>query len=164
MSKTRKPLPTQSRLHELFNYDGFRLIHKKSHSIVKAGEEAGFTSFYGYVVVRVDGIKFYAHRLIWVYVNGSVEGKDIDHINGMRGDNRIANLRLVTRSENNQNLRQARSNNKLGVLGVSPKFGKFVAQIRRGGKYISLGLFETAELAHQAYLEAKRESHPGCTI
>lgn len=166
MSKIRKQLPTQDRLREIFDYDGVSLIHKKSHSIVKAGEKAGFVSAWGYVIVRVDGAKFYAHRLIWVYVNGDVDGKDIDHINGIRHDNRIENLRLVSRSENNQNLRMARSNSKTGLLGACyhKASNSFIAQIHESGKYRHLGCFPTAEEAHAAYINEKRKIHAGCTI
>lgn len=156
MSKIRKPLPNQEQLKSAFDYDGKNLVHKINHANTKAGEIAGFVNANGYVVVRLLGKKFYAHRLIWVLVNGGIDGKDIDHINGIRNDNRIENLRLATRQENNRNLNCAKKNNKIGVLGVCKKGNRFVSQIQIGGKYKHIGSFKTIEEAAAAYVNAKQ--------
>jgi poly-beta-hydroxyalkanoate depolymerase len=162
--KYRRELPTQDRLKQLFDYkDGF-LLNKKQRGKSKKGEPIGFVNFYGYRVSRVDMEKFYVHRLIWVFHNGSLNDLDVDHIDGNRDNNKIDNLRLVNSQKNNQNIRQARKTNALGVLGVSMKFGKFCAQISFNRKVKHLGLFNTVEEAHQAYLEAKRKIHEGCLI
>jgi hypothetical protein len=108
--------------------------------------------------------KFYVHRLIWAFHHGSLNGMDVDHIDGNRDNNKIENLRLATRQQNNQNLRKAKKNNALGVLGVSIKAGRFCAQISLNRTVKHLGLFDTVEEAHQAYLEAKRKIHKGCLI
>ena len=91
---------------------------------------------------------------------------EIDHINGNRTDNRIANLRAVTRGGNMQNQRRAHASNTSGLLGVyyKPKNKKWAAQIQANKKRMNLGLFKTAEEAHTAYLKAKRELHDTCTI
>jgi poly-beta-hydroxyalkanoate depolymerase len=162
--KHRRELPTQDRLKQLFDYkDGF-LLNKKQRGKSKKGEPIGCVNFYGYRVSRVDMEKFYVHRLIWVFHNGSLNDLDVDHIDGNRDNNKIENLRLVNSQKNNQNIRQARKTNALGVLGVSMKFGKFCAQISLNKKVKHLGLFDTAEDAHSAYLEAKRKIHEGCLI
>lgn len=121
---------------------------------------------YGYYQISVDGRTYKAHRLAWLYVHGAWPPDQIDHINGIRGDNRIVNLREATRAENQGNQRKARSDNKTGLLGVFRAGGssKFRAQICLRGNKLHIGYFSTAEEAHQAYLAAKRELHTFCTL
>ena len=97
------------------------------------------------------------------------KGLLVDHINGNRGDNRLCNLRDVSRKINTQNRKSASINNSCGLLGVSEhkgvgKSGRFVAGIYIEGKRKHLGVFDTAQQAHEAYLTAKRKYHEGCTI
>lgn len=121
----------------------------------------------GYVVIRVNNKRYKAHRLAWLYVHGKWPDNDIDHINGVRDDNRISNLRDVSRSVNSQNERKARPNNKsCGLLGATwhKRTKRWRAQICIQGKKKHLGYYKTPEQAHAAYLEAKRQQHEGCTI
>lgn len=120
----------------------------------------------GYVLITVDGIRYRAHRLAWVYINKKWPPDFIDHINGNRTDNRIANLREVDCKTNNENLRESRSNNKTGYLGVSyfKPMKKYRASIQASGKLKHLGYFDDPEEAHAVYLAAKRQLHGGCTI
>ena len=99
-----------------------------------------------------------------MYVNGSWPIGEIDHVNGDRGDNRIANLRDVDHKTNSQNERRARAINTSGFLGVSKQGNKWQASIRHGGKQLYLGLFAAKEEAHSAYLAAKRLLHAGNTL
>jgi hypothetical protein len=121
-----------------------------------------------YMRVLVAGRQRLAHRLAWLYVHGEWPAGQIDHINGIKTDNRIANLRCVTAEHNMQNARSARSSNKsCGLLGVTmqKKSGKkWVAQISAKGVNRYLGRYDTPEEAHVAYVEAKRRLHDGCTI
>jgi len=119
----------------------------------------------GYIQMRVGDRVLTGHRLAWFYVHGEWPGS-IDHINGDRSDNRIANLRSVKQSENLQNIRLPKRNNTTGHLGVSfdPDRGKFIASISVDGKTKNLGRFTSAEAAHAKYLAAKRELHPYSTI
>jgi len=87
----------------------------------------------------------------------------IDHINGIRDDNRIENLRDVPQSMNMQNRHKPSISNKAGLLGVSHRGSGFIAVIHKDGKQKYLGRFTTKEAAHQAYLYAKTETHEGCT-
>lgn len=158
---------TQDVVKEVFTLDGGNLVWvKKKYKPHLIGKPAGSINTYGYVSIGLYGKDYLAHRLVWLYVHGNWPVNDIDHINGNRLDNRIENLRDVTRSENLQNLRKAKPTNKLGVLGVSKNYpsGGFSARIRINGEIVRLGSFETVELANAAYLASKRVHHATCTI
>lgn len=129
-----------------------------------ANKKADSKDSRGYVCLKIKGQMFKGHRLAWFFVYGEFPDKHIDHINGNPADNRIKNLREVSRSTNMQNERKARSNNVSGFLGVSPNGGKWKAEIRINGKKKNLGTYCKPEEAHQAYVLAKRNYHEGCTI
>lgn len=118
-----------------------------------------------YMTVFILGFQHRVHRLAWLYVHGEFPKAFIDHMDGDRLNNAISNLRDVSKTVNGQNMRKATKRSMTGYLGVSvaPR-GKFVASISVQGKYRYLGFFDTAELAHESYLAAKRELHEGCTI
>lgn len=118
---------------------------------------------------RVEGtFRLLVHRLAWMLVNGPIpEGMQVDHINCDRKDNRLANLRLVTHTENQQNQRRAhRSNRASGLLGArfDSRINRFYGSIKDSGRSVYLGSFLTAQEAHEAYLAAKRRLHRTCTI
>ena len=120
-----------------------------------------------YVRVLLDGYQYYAHRLAWLYVYGEWPKQHIDHINGIKTDNRIANLRDVSPEVNQQNWRQATSWNKTsGLLGVcwNRRNGRWMAQISIKNRTRVIGAYSSAEEAHAAYIAAKRKLHEGCTI
>lgn len=121
----------------------------------------------GYIRIFINMKSYLAHRLAFIYVNGNVQKIDVDHINGDRSDNRMANLREATRSVNIQNLKKAKSDNKSsGLLGAcyDAKAGKYRSAITLDGMRKHLGYYDTAEKAHSVYLDAKRILHEGCTI
>lgn len=121
----------------------------------------GYTPKSGYVVVMLDGVNYRAHRLALFYVNQKWPDGMVDHINGVRDDNRICNLRIVSRSGNGQNQRRAKAGSQSGVLGAH-KHGKsgWRSSIVINGETTRLGTFRSPEEAHQAYLVAKRKIHP----
>ena len=131
---------------------------------VKVGSTAGSIDAYGYRVIRLLGRYYKAHRLAWYYVNSEWPKGCIDHINGIRNDNRISNIRDVDTRTNQENQRKARVDSTSGFLGVTHKRNKWVAQISMHGKRKYLGIFESKEDAHKAYLAAKRTLHIGNTI
>lgn len=165
---TRERLISHKELTDRLNYDPttgiFTWKQDGYNRVVKAGDVAGFDKCNGYWQLCLNKVKYNAHRVAWFYVHGEWPENDIDHINGNRGDNRIDNLRSVTRSVNLQNLRGPRKIGTSGYLGVTQKGSRFLAQIGANGKHYGLGRFDTAEQAHQAYLAAKRKLHAGCTI
>lgn len=119
----------------------------------------------GYVYLCINRKRLLGHRAAWLYVKGSSPEGQIDHINGCKTDNRISNLRDVSRSTNQQNRRKAGKGNKCGLLGAhSTAEGKFTSRIVVGKDRVYLGYFDTAEQAHEAYIKAKRQYHEGCML
>jgi hypothetical protein len=121
----------------------------------RAGATAGNLNHHGYIQIVVCRRKYQAHRLAWLHVYGKWPPHDIDHINLDRCDNRLANLRSATRSENLANT-SVRADNTSGVKGVSwhKQRGKWAARARINGKYAHLGLFENRQEAAAAYARA----------
>ena len=131
----------------------------------RVGLRVGSVSSLGYLRVQLLGKQYRAHRLAWLLMTGCWPTHEVDHINGIRTDNRWCNLRDIPGWGNRQNQRSARTTNSTGLLGASRlKNGRFIAQIQVGGKNFNLGRFDTAELAHSAYLAAKRSFHAFCSI
>jgi len=132
---------------------------------VKPGAKAGWLSD-GYREISVCGRNRRAHRLAWLYVYGVWPSQDIDHLDGNRSNNAIANLRDVSRGVNTQNQRTARPRNQSGYLGVAPTgtAGRWSAQIHIAGKKHHLGCYGSPEEAHAAYVAGKRRLHEGNTL
>ena len=110
----------------------------------------------GYRQVRIKGKKYLEHRIIMMLCFGHIpENAEIDHINHVRNDNRLCNLRFVTRSENRRN-QSVNSKNTTGVTGVCfyKRLQKYIARIRVNREFIHLGTFETLEEAAAARAEA----------
>lgn len=157
---------TQADVRRLFDYDPAtgiltNKVYKCSRAL--AGKEAGHQEPRGYRNVMHKKKMYKAHRLIWLYVHGKFPEGEIDHINGIRNDNRIANLRDVAHLENQRN-RNANSNNASGVGGVgwSKNAGKWRAGIQVDGSAKHLGYFDDIEDAAQARkaAEVKYGFHP----
>jgi len=153
----------QERLKELLAYNQTtgEFSWLKPRKGVKTGVRIGCDNGHGYLRITVDGDSYYAHRLAWIYVYGDDPDKQIDHINGNRSDNSIANLRHVSPSENQFNRHGAQANSKSGMIGVSwhKKASKWQAHIKAKGKRLYLGLYESEEDASAAYQSAKRHFH-----
>lgn len=116
----------------------------------------------GYVVVRYEERPQKLHRVLFALVNGPIPlGLQIDHINGVRSDNRISNLRVLTNALNTQNRQYANANSKTGVKGVSwkPHIKKYVAQICVNGRVKHIGSYTTLDAAADAYAKAAAKHH-----
>lgn len=151
------------RLLEVLDYcvESGVFVWKKSRGNRANGQKAGTAQSNGYWTIIVDRTPHLAHRLAWFYVHAAWPPEDIDHINGIRTDNRIENLRAVSRSQNMQNQRGPRSNNITGFLGVRrnhKRFSAFIKAVKNApAKY--LGTYDTPEDAHAAYMTAKAALH-----
>ncbi len=158
---------TQERLKELFDYDPDTGLLTRRINInyrAKIGDIITCLDHHGYIQLNIDGKVVKGHRIIWLYVYGELPDS-VDHINGIRNDNRICNLRSVSHETNQQNMRTKKINNKTGFLGVNQHHsGSYEASLSVNGKKKHIGNYSTPEEAHQAYLEAKRIYHDGCTI
>ena len=153
-----------ARLKESLHYDPDTGIftNLKSRGAAKKGSVAGCKDSKGHSQIMLDNKRYQAHRLAWLYVHGNFPEKDIDHINEIKTDNRICNLRLDSNRENEQNVSSVRLNNTSGLTGVTwhKKHKEWRAQIKIKGKKKYLGQYNTPEEAHAAYLCAKTELHP----
>lgn len=164
MYKHHTPL-TANQLRQWYHYDpevGF-FFRKLKKGLVHL---KGRTSGRGYIYVTIPHTfhktpRTYAvHRLAWLYVHGSWPKGVIDHINGIKNDNRISNLRDVTCAGNSQNLAVGRLKNPFPGTCWKKNRNKWQASITTNGKTTYLGLFEKREDAHRAYMDAKAVMHP----
>lgn len=149
---------TQDRLKEILDYDPetgvFRWRVSPRPGRIIAGQVSGCIKNTGYRCIQIDNMSYSEHRLAWLYIYGEWPPNQMDHVNTIRNDNRIANLRLASASENCRN----RTNiNKSGYKGVSWRYNKWRAGIKIKGKSYHLGCFPTLEMAHAAYCEAAKK-------
>lgn len=154
---------TAERVREVLNYEpetGIFTWRKKPSRKTVVGSVAGCVGSNGHnkrILMGIDGTRQFGHRVAWLYMTGSFPppGMVIDHINGDGTDNRWANLRLATHTENQGN-RKANKNNSSGVKGVEwlSALGKWRAKIRSAGRNIHLGVFDNKDDAARAYMVA----------
>lgn len=151
---------TQDKLKGLLNYNPdtgvFTWVNARGN--LKAGSVAGTVDYQGYVRISINERRYRAHRLAWLYVHGETLTVEIDHINGIKSDNRISNLRTATRSQNEANKIKTQKNTS-GYKGVSwhKNDKKWVAHITINQKLKCLGSFSTREEAHKAYCKAAND-------
>ena len=156
---------TLNRVREQFDYNHSTGQFTWKVSIansVKINDVAGSVDKHGYSRVRIGSKTVLCHRLAWFYIHGVWPVGEIDHINGIRHDNRIENLRVVDRTGNVQNRHKIWG--KSGFMGVYENGSKWRSAIQVNGETISLGNFCSAEEASAAYLAAKRIYHPTSTL
>jgi hypothetical protein len=155
-------------LRDAVTYDPLTgLFHRRAASSrAKQGDPCGCLNKRGYLEFNALGSLQRAHRLAWLYVYGKWPAGHIDHIDGNRANNAIANLRDVPNRTNSENRRSANKNSTTGLLGtrLHKSSGKYEARIRVAGRLQYLGLHDTPESAHAAYVAAKRQLHEGNTL
>jgi hypothetical protein len=159
---------TAAQLRAFLHYDHETGVFtwRESRGRVAAGDVAGHIKPDGYRRIRIDGRFYLAHRLAWLWVHGRPMVGECDHINGQPDDNRICNLREASVAVNRQNIRSSHRDSVSRKLGVSwsASSKKYRARIWSGSAEVHLGVFDTSDRAHEAYRDAKRRLHAGCTI
>jgi len=154
---------TQKRLKHLLDYDpvtGVFVWKVRASNSVSVGAVAGCMDTGKYCVIVVDKTLYKAHRLVWLYMTGKMPCGQVDHINGVRNDNRLVNLREASHGENQRNALK-RADNTSGYKGVSwhTASGKWRADIKVDGTGSYLGLFARVEDAAAAYAKASARLH-----
>ena len=127
---------------------------KSPAKIIKVGQKAGSIDKFGYLRIKFKGKKIAAHRLAWYFVYGELPEKELDHINRIKTDNKISNLRLCTRAENitNTSKRKNCSSEHKGVCWHK-RVGKWGASVRVNTILIHIGYYNTEIEAAEAYNE-----------
>ena len=156
---------TQDKLKSYLKYypDTGDFVWLRNRQKYLVGQEAGSVTDQGYIRICIEQQSYKAHRLAWLYVYGYMPEGPLDHINNVRIDNRICNLRVVTQQNNilNSSVRRTKKSGLLkGVSYYKKRPDQFVAQIRIGGKQHKLGIFDSEIEAHEAYCQ-KAKQHFG---
>ena len=145
---------TQQQLKEYLEYrDGHLWWVKKSARCIKIGQQFGSYHDKGYRQGWFKGKMYKEHRLIWLIVYGRLPDKDLDHINGVKDDNRIGNLREATKSENLYNKKGIGGSSKYKGVSFNKRLQKYVAYASLNKKRYHLGTFECEIAAAKAYDE-----------
>lgn len=138
-------------LSELVTYRDGKLYSAVKRHRVEIGQELGFHCSEGYLRFKYKGKVYKNHRVVWELHNGEIpEDLTIDHINGVRDDNRIENLRLATKRQNSLN-------NAASCYNWYPNYNKWVVRVTVDGKRINCGYYEDEELAALVAQEAKEK-------
>ena len=152
---------TQQILKESFDLssDG-KLVRKKNTGKAKIGTSSECKDKNGYIVIGFKGKTHKAHRLVWLYAYGELPKGPIDHINRIKDDNRLENLRVVSYSQNRQNI-SVQSNSKSGIKGIwlHKQNKRWCASIYVNKKNKYLGCFLTKEEAEAAYIAGAKMLH-----
>lgn len=159
-------MPTQEELNHYLSYDpstGY-LKNKVCRGKTHIGQVIGSRNTLGYIAHTINNTRMLTHRIIWVMLYGSIpRGMVVDHINGIRSDNRIGNLRLVSHQMNMRNSKRHKHNTS-GMMGVRwiAETKKWEASIKHGSEKIYLGRFPTFEEAAACRKQAEVDNgfHP----
>jgi hypothetical protein len=158
---SHKPLPPLEELNRLFELrDGVLYWNEPSNLGITKGSACGTKDKRGYIVIRYNRLAYRAHRIIYCMAYG-IDPKEleVDHINGIKSDNRPENLRLATRSENQRNRQFADSRNKSGFRGVrwEESTRKWRADITVNGRSTYIGRFISLQDAAESVTKARAE-------
>lgn len=161
--KKRRLTISQERLKDVLDYNphtGVFTWKVRTSNRVKVGDVAGDIESNGYLRISIDGNRFRAHRLAIIYVYGDNYYEQVDHINHVRTDNRISNLRVATHSQNNWN-QQLQIKNTSGIKGVywDKSRKKWSAYCCVMGKRHMLGRFSDIKLAENAVKNFRAKMH-----
>ena len=149
----RLEYPSQQEIRHLFHYEDGELINRftRAPRAVKGQSAGSLIKSVGYYGVGYNGNRYQLSRLIWIYHNGDIPEKmQVDHIDRNPLNNRIENLRIASKTQNEWNKQK---------LGCNFENGKWRARIKDNGRSIHLGMFDTKEEAQSAYRNYAAELH-----
>ena len=153
---------TAERVRELLHYDPASgvFVWRKGRGKAARDAIAGSPDADGYTAIGIDKKRYKAHRLAWLYVVGEWPVGDLDHVDCDKTNNRFANLRQATFSQNRCNVHRPRVNTS-GYKGVhfNKNAKRWRSIIKARGMQKCLGYFDTAESAYAAYCAAAKELH-----
>lgn len=159
MPKINIPEVSALELQSLLAYDpqtGIITWGKNPPRSVKSGGIAGSPTNTGYIRVTVYGRDYQAHRIAWAMHYGEWPKNVLDHINGIRSDNRISNLRLSSDRDNQCNQIKHRNGGLVGATKVVGCKNRWKAKIKINGVCVHIGSYSSEKEASTAYLERKR--------
>lgn len=154
---------TQERIRQVLDYNPetgvftWKVVASNRRPV---GSVAGTSNWKGYTIITVDKVRVPAHRLAFLYMMGEMPKGQVDHKNGVKGDNSWGNLREASPSQNRYNA-GPQANNTTGFKGVfwSKRGGRFLAQIASERKLHYIGYFDCPREAAHAYNKAAIELH-----
>ncbi len=154
---------TQEYLKQIIDYDestGNFTWKINANTRARIGQVAGGLRPDGYIVIGINKEEYLAHRLVYLYVYGSLPELYVDHKNCIRNDNRLSNLRLADTFQNSKNMLISKRNSS-GFKGVSwdKAKEKWLAVTRLNGKHKFIGYFNTAQEASLAYQDFAKINH-----
>ena len=151
---------TQDILKEQLSYNNGILVWIKSGPKRKIGSPAGYTNPDGYTIIKLFRKSYLRHRLNWLYFYGVWPSSNLDHIDGIPGNDHIENLREATTRQNSYNT-SSRSSTTSKYKGVywHKSSGKWMVRIRNDGERKYVGIFDNEEVAAKSYDDAAREIH-----
>jgi hypothetical protein len=124
------------------------------------GDLVGYIHSKGYRVATLKGKHIQLHRLAWIFIHGEIATETIDHINGVRHDNRICNLRLATRTQNAQNASARKKHgNRIKNVSWDSESGKWRVRVVKDGKRYHGGRFEDPNEAEKVAKQLMKELH-----
>lgn len=153
---------TQEHLKRLLSYNAetglFTWISAPARGRSYAGQVAGTAHPCGYWLIGISGKRYLAHRLAWLFMTGGMPADQIDHKDGDRNNNRFANLRAATNSQNGVN---SRASGQIGIRGVyvHKPSGRYRVQLGKDGKKKHVGYYDTLDEAKLAATSAAQALH-----
>jgi hypothetical protein len=154
---------TQERLKELLHYDpttGLFTWRINRSPKTRAGDIAGSLDQDGYIKISINHKGIFAHRLAFLYMEGSMPVKFVDHIDMVKNNNSWSNLRQATNAENRRNVGKTCKNTS-GYKGVTwiSTLGKYKASCKIMDKQYYIGMFDDPAMASKAYQEFAKKHH-----
>jgi hypothetical protein len=149
--RSKRPPVSAAEIRSVFQYD------PSTGMFTRDGKTTGSVLPNGYLYLSLKNRRITAHRAAWAVVYGEFPQHEVDHVNRVRTDNRISNLRLATRSQNARNT-SIRKSSRSGYKGVSwhSKCGKWRAVIQASGRQLHLGYFTSAVEASEVYIKTAK--------